>query len=86
MNAPLNWGCLRAEEREHERARAFRVLTSNNVLKVPRQVGLIFSKARDGRTVETVYKVAICHRGNLPYQQIYFTKDLRLLKNGLFGH
>ena len=85
MNAPLNWGCLRAEEREHERARAFRVLTSNNVLKVPRQVGLIFSKARDGRTEETVYKVAICHRGNLLHMQIYLITDLNLLWKRVFG-
>ena len=32
-------------------------------------------------TLETVYKVAVCPRGNLPYKQIYLTKDLKLLKN-----
>ena len=37
-------------------------------------------------TLETAYKVAICPRGNLPYKQIYLTKDLKLLKNGAFGH
>ena len=30
-------------------------------------------------TLETVYKVAICPRGNLPYKQIYFRNDQKLL-------
>ena len=36
-------------------------------------------------TLETVYKVAICHRVNLLYRQIYFTKDLQSLNNGVLG-
>ena len=29
----------------------------------------------DGSTLETVYKVAICPRENLPYKQVYFIND-----------
>ena len=36
-------------------------------------------------TLETAYKVAICHGGNLLYKQIYFTNDLKLLPNGILG-
>ena len=36
-------------------------------------------------TLETVYKVAICSRGNLPYKQIYLTRDLMLLENVNWG-
>ena len=45
---------------------------------------LIFA-VKYGATLETVYKVAICHRVNLLYKQIYFTKDLQSLKNGVLG-
>ena len=34
----------------------------------------------DPATLETAYKeVAICHRGNLLYKQIYFINDLKLV-------
>ena len=37
-------------------------------------------------TLETVYKVAICPRGNLIYNQIHLTKDLKSPKHGALGH
>ena len=39
----------------------------------------------DETKLETVYKVAICPRAYLLYKQIYFTKDLKSLKNGVLG-
>ena len=43
------------------------------------------SKAIKLFTLETVYKVAICLKGNIPYKQIYFTNGLKLLLNGILG-
>ena len=37
-------------------------------------------------TLETAYKVAICHGGNLLYKQIYFTNDQKLVWYGVLGH
>ena len=42
-------------------------------------------RLREIATLETVYKVAICPRGNLPYKQIYLTRDLMLLENVNWG-
>ena len=35
--------------------------------------------------LETVYKVAICLKGNIPYKQIYFINGLKFLLNGTLG-
>ena len=50
-------------------------VNQEQVHQILQQINLTFEDQR-AITLETVYKVAICPRGNLPYKQIYFTNDI----------
>ena len=45
----------------------------------------ILSNVEYHNTLETAYKVAICHRQNLPYKQIYFINDQTYFKISYWG-
>ena len=67
---PGKWRVGAGTEREGTFFKSTNRLRDGDSPKILHQVALLGLN-----TLETVYKVAICPRGNLLYKQIYFTYD-----------
>ena len=80
LPVPSSHGCLAALD---ENRLFFAGGRRNNDILL--QNAAIYRRLAQYTTLETAYKVAICPKGNLPYQQIYFINDPKVTLKWCIG-